>query len=506
MSKFEFSLSRGIEIIPTSVQQIGAEHLALAQRDDKKYLLIAWDENVAASTCSERFEGEIDESNARMKWCPLNAHNAQVMREILPFTAPQSLGLGRSFGAGDRLGTDAVAHINALRECGAQNRVALILAQQSMREMARTQRTPDEVLDAATWGALETNFQHAWGADADHLKTPADVQKMVEAGFTFFTIDPSEFVDDNAQNYHEAQLESAFEALPESDELRARYENRTHQVLGEDGETVALNLEFSPAVLQRAAVKYARAVAHTVQLAQLLSELKGAGNFDLEMSVDETEFPTSVEEHFFVANELKLRGVRVQSLALRFVGEFQKGVDFMGDESEFEARLREHIHIARQLGPYKISVHSGSDKFRVYPILGRVCGDLLHVKTAGTWYLEALRALAQTEAQFFREICDFARAQFPTDRATYHVIEDLRDVPDYANWRDQQLPELLDNNAARQMLHVTFGSVLTDTFPDGAWRFRDRFYALLGKHHDAHAQTVERHAQRHFQDLGWCSD
>ena len=119
------------------------------------------------------------------------------------------------------------------------------------------------------------------------------------------------------------------------------------------------------------------------------------------MSVDETATPTTVAEHFFVANELKRRGVHVHSLALRFVGEFQKGIDYKGDLAEFEARLREHVVIARHLGPYKISIHSGSDKFSIFPIAARVCGELVHEKTAGTWYLEALRVAARVQPSAF---------------------------------------------------------------------------------------------------------
>src|SRR5690606_8906097 len=123
-----------------------------------------------------------------------------------------------------------------------------------------------------------------------------------------------------------------------------------------------LRIAFTPGTLEHAAVKYERAVAHTVAIAKVLSEVKSYG-YDLEMSVDETESPTSVAEHYFIANELKRRGVKLTSLATRFIGEFQKGIDYIGDLDQFEASLKEHLIIAQELGPYKISVHSGSDKY-----------------------------------------------------------------------------------------------------------------------------------------------
>src|SRR5438132_186439 len=110
---------------------------------------------------------------------------------------------------------------------------------------------------------------------------------------------------------------------------------------------------------------------------------RGSGPFEIEVSVDETDSPTSALEHLFFGLELKRRRVKVVSLAPRFIGEFEKGIDYRGDLHKFEAALGEHVAVARFCGPYKISVHSGSDKFAIYPILGRVCGDLLHVKTAG---------------------------------------------------------------------------------------------------------------------------
>ena len=92
---------------------------------------------------------------------------------------PQPLGLDDSFGLGDRLGIAGPAHLRAMEGSGFK----VVLAQQSIRELERTERTPDEVMDAATWAVLEEGWNEAWGADADHLKTPADVELMAAAGF-----------------------------------------------------------------------------------------------------------------------------------------------------------------------------------------------------------------------------------------------------------------------------------------------------------------------------------
>jgi len=490
------------QLYPQSVQNMGGEIYAFAKDGTQHYLLILFDPTTPAMTRGE-FSGEVQDLNNSLaiKWCLPNYPNARKLRKLFPWSAPQPLGLKTTFGAGDRMGLAAPAHIRAARDCGTEN-VSLVLAQQSIREMTRTQRTPDLVLDAATWGAFQENFQDPWGADADHLKTEEDIRKMVEAGFTFFTIDPSENVDNEATEYSLEQLETHFAKLADGDELAGIYLDQTFEVSTADGAT--LRITFDRETFLRAAVKYARAAVHTQQLADLLKELKGEGNFDLEMSVDETETPTTVAEHYFVANELKRRGVKVISLAIRFVGDFEKGIDFKGDLAEFEARLHDHFAISKALGPYKTSVHSGSDKFSIFPIVGKICGDLVHEKTAGTWYLEALRVAARRDVALFREILDFSAARFATDRATYHVVQDLSDLPDYKALGDDEVETILDHNTGRQMLHVTFGSVLTDKKEEGAWRFRDRMYQLLLKNEELHHEIVREHSRRHMVALGMC--
>jgi hypothetical protein len=484
-------------VFPRSIREMDGEIFAFVKHRTQHYLVIVYNPQLPALHHG-KFSGEVQDldSQTAIKWCYPQRQNAEKLRALFPFTAPQTVGLKKSFGAGDRLGLAAPAHIRAARSCDEKG-IALVLAQQSIREMARTARTPDQVLDAATWGSFQEGYEQPWGADADHLKTEDDIRLMVDAGFTFFTIDPSEFVDDNVLEYSHPELRQRFDALENSAELEARYADQ--KFAAED-----LEIEISREELLRAAVKYARAVSHTVSLAQLLEKLKGAGNFDLEMSVDETESPTTVAEHYFVANELKLRGVNVQSLAIRFIGEFQKGIDYIGDLGEFESELKKHVAIARAMGPYKISVHSGSDKYSAYPIIGKVCGDLVHVKTAGTWYLEAIRTAARVDVPLFREICEFSKSRFMTDRATYHVAENLDDLPEIENCADSDLENLFDNNTFRQMLHVTFGSVLTDKTENGAWHFRSRLYEMWQKHEDVHLEIIEEYSRKHLEALGWC--
>jgi hypothetical protein len=216
----------------------------------------------------------------------------------------------------------------------------------------------------------------------------------------------------------------------------------------------------------------------------------------LEISVDETDQPTSHAEHFYISAELKRLGVKWVSLAPRYVGRFEKGVDYIGDLSAFETCISGHAAIARQLGPYKLSLHSGSDKFSIYPAAMRQTRGLIHLKTAGTSYLEALRTIAAIDIDLLREIYVFARQHYDIDKASYHVSADLSRAPlaeNVINW-----PGLLDNFDAREILHVTFGSVLTDKMTSGLWRFRERLMEILRSHPESYAAALERHFDRHL--------
>ena len=223
-----------------------------------------------------------------------------------------------------------------------------------------------------------------------------------------------------------------------------------------------VTLRFDEETVLRALGKYGRSLAHTLTITTEIRRQSGGKPFDLEMSVDETDTPTSAEEHYFIANELLKRGMPVVSLAPRFVGKFQKGVDYMGDLTEFEAELAKHAAIMHHFNAYKLSVHTGSDKFSIYGIINQYANGRVHVKTAGTSYLEALRVISRTDVPLFRKILDLGHERFAKDRKTYFLDCQPQKVPASSQLTDADLPGLLDDFDARQLLHVTFGSALDE--------------------------------------------
>jgi hypothetical protein len=249
----------------------------------------------------------------------------------------------------------------------------------------------------------------------------------------------------------------------------------------------------------RAAVKYGLALAHAASMYRYLRKKAGRSAVELEMSVDETGVPTSPLEHACIALELRRLGVEFVSLAPRFVGDFEKGVDYKGDIERFRATLRDHAAIARALGPYKVSVHSGSDKFSIYPAVADAAGELVHLKTAGTSYLEALRVVAGVDPELFRRVLDVAADSYGADRRSYHVSADLAQVPRSQDLADGDLPGLLDSDDARQVLHVTYGSVLAAPAADGVTPLKTLILKLLDANEEAHWSALQRHLGRHVE-------
>jgi len=476
----------GLAVRPRSVVQIDGAEVGLARADGGNRLA------ALAPARPPRLAGlEGQATEAAGRWLlvgPASDHNLGILRGLLPWLVPETLALRPSFGFGDRLGLATPGHIRALR--AVDGSLAPIFAQQSIREMERTGRDPARVLADAAWGAFAEGWRDGFGADADHLKTTADVDACLAAGYTFFTFDPGAYVDPAGDALGEDALAVSLASLPwtELEDTQAAMQARYRKLSLDLGDR-ALRVGEDDAA--RAAVKYGRAVAHVARLHRHLRARDR--RVEVEVSVDETDTPTTPAQHVYIATELRRLGVDWVSMAPRFVGRFEKGVDYLGDPAAFEADAALHAAIARRLGPYKLSLHSGSDKLSVYAALARQAGSLLHVKTAGTSYLEALRTIAPIDPALFREIYALARERYEHDRASYHVSARLDRTPEPAAVPDADLAGLLDSFDARQVLHVTFGSALA--------RYGGRLIAVLRAHPEAYEATLERHFLRHLVPL-----
>jgi hypothetical protein len=350
-------------------------------------------------------------------------------------------------------------------------------------------------MDDAMWGVFQEGWREGYGADADHLKTTADIDAFAAAGYTFFTIDPGDHVDATAHTASPEVLREKFENLPWP-KLECKPQDLIDTMADKVYHLDDLTIILSRSDLIRAAVKYGSVVAHTLDMYRHLCQVIRERPFEMEVSVDETESETTLTEHIYIASELKRLGVEWVSLAPRYLGDFEKGVDYIGDLEKFRDTFKGHVSVARVFGPYKLSLHSGSDKFSIYPIANELTGGLVHLKTAGTSYLEALRTISRFNPDLFREIARFAIECYPRDRATYHVSAMVDKMPGLDITPDDKLPEMLENFHVREILHVTYGSVLNSP------RLRETFFDELIRREEAYSQCIEAHFDKHFSAFG----
>jgi hypothetical protein len=413
---------------------------------------------------------------------PLSHENARTLRKFFPFTAPSRvLRKERSFGLGDRLGIATPGHIKLFEKYDAYP----VFAQQSIRELNLTGRSYEDVLDAASFAVFREGFKKEWGADGDHLKTAKDVKYALSLGFTMITLDCSEHIRNDI---------SAANAPSLPRKIAEKYLGKQFDI----GEGVTLN--FSEEELKIIWGIYGKAIAFAAALYRRFLK-HGKYNADFEISIDETSTPTTPLQHYFVARELIDAEVSFATIAPRFCGEFQKGIDYSGDLAQFEKEIKIHAVIARHF-KYKLSIHSGSDKFSVFPSVGKETGHIFHVKTAGTNWLEAMRVIAQVDPALYREAHKYALSAFDEARKYYHVTTKLGNIPEVDSLANEDLAKLFENNDSRQLIHITYGLILNKKNDSGSFTFRDRLYKIWQQHEDQYSQALIRHIGKHLDLLG----
>lgn len=419
--------------------------------------------------------------------CELTHENAQTLRKCFPFTAPSRvLRRERTIGVGDRLGIATQGHIRVFKKYDASP----VFAQQSIRELTLTNRSFENVLDCASWAVFREGFREGFGADGDHLKTPDEIAYALRCGYTMITLDCSEHIRNDVDALSDAEVLTEYK--PDSS-LEKLYLNQHFFVDGNE-------IVFDKNAFYRMSLIYNKAIDFAVSIYQQFFD-DGKWAADLEISIDETATPTTPEQHFYVANELFRHGVIAESVAPRFVGEFQKGIDYIGNVSLFEEEFKIHAAIANYFG-YKLSIHSGSDKFSVFHVIGKHTNGHFHLKTAGTNWLEAMKVIAKREPTLYREIHRYALDDaFIKASKYYHVTTNLENIPRLDNLTDAQLPELFENNDARQLIHITYGLILNEKNQDGSDRFRTRLYKAWRAYAEEYACNLEKHIGKHLEML-----
>lgn len=473
-----------VRVYPASLERHGETALLMVKDGGDKFLLA-----VGSGELFDALQGEVSGDS---KVCPLSTANRHTLNRYFPYTAPRAFGTQiATIGLGDRLGIASPGHLRIVRD----RDVRPILAQQSIRELNLTGRDYNEVLNAASFAVFQEGYKDGFGADGDHLKVESDIQMSLDLGFTMLTLDCSEKIDNTIEGSDAAAIGAKYGLLPA--DVRARYEER---YLGKTFEVAGMPISFTKESLMKDVLIYGEAIGFMKHVYATYIQ-KAGREVDFEISIDETATPTAPASHYFVANELYADGIAIYSMAPRFCGEFQKGIDYIGDIGQFEQEMQIHAAIADHFG-YKLSIHSGSDKFSVFPIIAQYTKGRFHVKTAGTNWLEAMRTLAQVNPQLYRRMHQYGLEHFEEATAYYHVKADLSKIKPLADESDAELPKYMDDEDARQMIHITYGILLQAKDDAGRPLFKDEFFRTLSDHEDAYSQALEIHIGKHLQLLG----
>lgn len=452
-------------------------------------LLIIWDGT------DDSFSG-ISQTNGNESWqeCPLTHENCNALRARFPYTAPTSLhDKDISIGLGDRLGLVAGAHIKALEGTGAFP----VIAQQSKRELSLTGRSYSKMLDDVAWQVFEAGYEGGYGADGDHLKTLEEVSSAICDGATMITLDCSEHINSTAYTMSTEDARALCEeqfSRQQLDTWYQRYFGKSFSL--KNGDVVSFEAASFPQLL----LTYGRALAFIKDVYEN-AILKASHKVSFEVSIDETEVPTTPEAHFFIAHQLQAQNVVADSMAPRFCGEFQKGIDYIGNLEQFEEEFKIHVAIADMFG-YRISVHSGSDKFSVFPYVGKISGYRFHLKTSGTSWVEAVRVIAMCNPPLFRRMAAYSCRHFEEARKYYHVTASADRFPDLSKVDDRDLPALLSEIDARQVMHITYGFLLQAKDEDGKDLFYRDIYHTLQENKATLDDVISKHIRRHTHELG----
>lgn len=404
-----------------------------------------------------------------------------------------------SIGVGDRFAHQAEAQLRACVMAAEQGVEVVPVWNKSNREHAIVGSEPASVRAAADAAVRALKWKHPYHVDADHINL-STVDRFMEAS-DFFTLDVADAIG------RPADAEPFLKRHPE---LAGRIE-----VADLDAP-----LEITAETAARIASKYLYAVGEAARIYRHIEERKGRGRFVTEVSMDETDCPQTPPELLIILAALADEGVPVQTIAPKFTGRFNKGVDYVGAPERFEREFHDDLAVvAHAVARYglpaglKLSVHSGSDKFSIYPAIRRALRDFdagVHLKTAGTTWLEELIGLAEAGEgglELAKEIYAGAYEHREELCAPYAAVIDIDPArlpaPDEVRrWTGQQYVTALRhqphragfNADLRQLLHVGYKV---------AARMGDRYLRALDTWRESVAANVtgnlfERHLKPVF--------
>ncbi|MEJ2057636.1 MAG: tagaturonate epimerase family protein [Desulfofustis sp.] len=369
-----------------------------------------------------------------------------------------------SFGTGDRFGKQADAQLQAVRKAKEQGVDIAIVWNKSHREHLIVGSSQADLRKEADAAVKKSGWPDSYYVDADHINL-SNVDGFLNHS-DFFTIDVADYIGEPAE---EKDLERFVDTC-------SMFSGRLH-IEGIDDP-----LNITREKIQNAAEKYLAAIQKAAEIYHYIESVKGKDRFITEVSLDETEEPQTPEELLFILAALADQKIPAQTIAPKFTGRFNKGIDYQGDVDQFNREFSDDICVIRHAVSVfdlpvnlKLSVHSGSDKFSIYPGIRKAI-DLhdagVHVKTAGTTWLEELIGLAAsggTSLDLVKDIYAAAFDRFDELCGPYASVIDIdRDrLPSpetFSRWDEQQIVGAVRHDMScsdydkniRQLLHVGY--------------------------------------------------
>lgn len=409
-----------------------------------------------------------------------------------------------SFGIGDRFSHEGKAQLAALIEGADKYPFEFVpVWNKSNREHQIIGTQPTDTRLEADEAVRAMGYGKPYFVDADHINMN-NVDRFIDAS-DFFTIDVADYIGKPA----------------DADSVGKFIENNLKYTgtLSIPGIPEPFNVDRD--LLEKLAGKYLFAAQEAGRIYRHIAASKGADNFVTEVSMDEVDAPQTPIEIFFILSALAQENIPAQTIAPKFTGRFNKGVEYVGDTAQFEKEFREDLlvidYAVKEFGlpeGLKLSIHSGSDKFSIYPIMGRLIRKYdkgIHIKTAGTTWLEENIGLALADAkalELAKKIAISALGRMEELCIPYATVIDINPAKlptaqQISSWNGEQYARALRHNQQdplynpdfRQLVHVSY-KIAAELAPD--------LYAALERNADVVALQVkenilDRHIARLFE-------
>ena len=407
-----------------------------------------------------------------------------------------------SFGVGDRFAHEGVSQLKALLKAEKEFGVHFVpVWNKSNREHQIVHTEPMSTRVEADAAVKALGYTGQYFVDADHINMN-NVDRFIDAS-DFFTIDVADYIGKPAD--------------PKDVDAFVKDNARFIGSLAIPG--IAEPFEVSEAQVRAIADRYLFAVQEAGRIYRHIAEKKGEGNFVTEVSMDEVNDPQTPVEILFILSALASQKVPAQTIAPKFTGRFNKGVDYRGDVKQFEKEFEEDLLVidfaVKEFGlmdNLKLSIHSGSDKFSIYPIMGRLIQKYdkgIHIKTAGTTWLEENIGLAVADPEalklakkiYINALGRMAELTVPYATVIDVDVNALPTPEEVEKWDADTYARTMRHNQADPLYNPSFHQLIHVSYKIAA-ELGDEYYPALEKHTDVIGeQVIENLCERHIRRL-----